>query len=54
MRWKKAGGQTIVNLRVVLLSGVWHEAYRMVMKNINKVYVPAYDIPSEKVLSIAA
>jgi hypothetical protein len=54
MRWKKAGGQTIVNLRVVLLSGVWNEAYRRAMKNINNAYVPAYDIPREKVPSIAA
>lgn len=55
MRWKKAGGQSIVNLRVVLLSGVWDEAYRKAMKNnINKAYVPTYDIPSEMVPSIAA
>jgi hypothetical protein len=54
MRWKKAGGQTIVNLRVVLLSGVWDEAYRLVMSNVNNAYVPAYDIPREKVPSIAA
>jgi hypothetical protein len=54
MCWKKAGGQTIVNLRVVLLSGVWNEAYRLVLRNINNAYVPAYDIPSEIVPSIAA
>jgi hypothetical protein len=44
MRWKKAGGQGIVNLRVMLLSNVWSEGYRLVMKNINNAYVPAYDI----------
>jgi hypothetical protein len=54
MRWKKAGGQTIVNLRVVLLSGIWDEANRLAMKNINKPYVPSYDIPEGKVTSIAA
>jgi hypothetical protein len=54
MRWKKAGGQTIVNLRVVLLSGVWNEAFRLLLRNINNAYVPAYDIPSEIVPSIAA
>jgi len=27
MRWQKAGAQTILNLRVLLLSGVWDEAY---------------------------
>jgi hypothetical protein len=54
MRWKKAGGQTIVNLRVILLSGVWDEANRLAMKNVNNPYVPAYDIPEEKVTSFAA
>jgi hypothetical protein len=49
MRWKKAGGQTIVNLRVMLLSNVWSEGYRLVMKNINNAYVPAYDLP-ERIL----
>lgn len=28
MRWKKAGAQVILNLRVTLLSGVWEAAYR--------------------------
>jgi hypothetical protein len=28
MRWSKAGAQVILNLRVVLLSGVWEAAYR--------------------------
>ena len=27
MRWQKAGAQTILNLRVLQLSGVWDEAY---------------------------
>jgi hypothetical protein len=54
MRWKKAGGQVILNLRVMLLSGVWDEAYRLAMKKIKEVYVPAYDIPAQKELNIAA
>jgi hypothetical protein len=28
MSWKKAGAQVILNLRVILLSGIWDEAYR--------------------------
>jgi hypothetical protein len=28
MRWKKEGAQVILNLRVILLSGVWEAAYR--------------------------
>ena len=31
MRWKKAGAQVILDLRVVLLSEVWDEAYRQVL-----------------------
>jgi hypothetical protein len=27
MRWQKAGAQTVLNLRVLQLSGVWHAAY---------------------------
>lgn len=54
MRWKKAGGQTIVDLRVVLLSGVWDEANQRAMKNISTAYVPAYDIPQEIMLANAA
>lgn len=54
MRWKKAGGQTIVNLRVMLLSGVWDEAYRRVMRNVNNIKVPAYDIPERIGPAIAA
>lgn len=54
MRWKKPGGQTILNLRVMLLSEVWMEAYRRVMKNANNVIVPAYDVPARKGLAKAA
>jgi hypothetical protein len=32
MRWGKAGAQVILNLRVVLLSGVWDRAYRQTLK----------------------
>jgi hypothetical protein len=32
MRWTKAGAQIILDLRVVLLSGVWGEVYRDVLK----------------------
>jgi hypothetical protein len=31
MRWTKAGAQVVLNLRVVLLSGVWDQAYRHVL-----------------------
>jgi hypothetical protein len=48
MRWKKAGGQTIVDLRVVLLSNVWDDAYGRVLRVINNVKVPAYEVPNRK------
>lgn len=32
MRWRAAGAQTILNLRVLLLSGVWDAAYERVLK----------------------
>jgi hypothetical protein len=32
MRWQAAGAQTVLNLRVLLLSGVWDEAYERVLK----------------------
>lgn len=44
MRWKKAGAQTILNLRVLLLSGVWTEAYGRVLNKFENVQVPTYDI----------
>src|SRR5262249_24476864 len=31
MRWQKAGEQTILNLRVLQLSGVWEAAYERVL-----------------------
>ena len=31
MRWMKQGAQTILNLRVVLLSGIWQPVYRKLL-----------------------
>lgn len=36
MRWKAAGAQTILNLRVLLLSGVWEPAIAGVLKGIKQ------------------
>ena len=54
MRWKKAGAQTILNLRVLLLSSVWTEAYRQVLSNFENVKVPTYDLPKQKTFKMAA
>jgi hypothetical protein len=32
MRWQKAGAQTILTLRVMLLSGVWSEVYERTLQ----------------------
>ena len=54
MRWKMPGAQTILNLRVMLLSGVWTEAYQRILKKVKSVKVPSYALPSRKKLKIAA
>jgi hypothetical protein len=33
MRWKRTGAQTILNLRILLLSGVWEAAYQRVLQS---------------------
>lgn len=35
MRWSKAGAQTILNLRVLLLSGVWDDVYQALVDSYN-------------------
>jgi hypothetical protein len=42
MRWKKAGAQTILNLRILLVSGVWMRAYERVLQSFEDVQVPSY------------
>ena len=32
MRWQKAGAQTILTLRVILLSGVWEQVYEQTLE----------------------
>ena len=54
MRWKKAGAQTILNLRVLLLSGVWDEAYQRVLNKFENIKVPTYDMPKQKTFRMAA
>src|SRR5207302_7850726 len=39
MRWQKAGAQTILNLRVLQLSGVWDEAYARVLAGFEEASV---------------
>ena len=39
MRWKKAGAQTILTLRVILLSGVWEQVYERTLTADREVHV---------------
>jgi len=54
MRWKMPGAQTILNLRVMLLSGVWTQAYQRILKNFKAVEVPPYELDTLKTLKKAA
>src|SRR5436305_3502004 len=40
MRWKKAGAQTVLNLRLLHLSGVWEKAYQRMLKGFEEAKVP--------------
>ena len=39
MRWKRSGAQTILDLRVLLLSGVWEQVYLRVLENYDESQV---------------
>jgi hypothetical protein len=39
MRWQQPGAQTILNLRVLLLSGVWDTAYENVLQRLDEAQV---------------
>jgi hypothetical protein len=54
MRWKMPGAQTILNLRVMLLSDIWTEAYQRILTKLKEVKVPPYALPNRKKLKIAA
>jgi hypothetical protein len=54
MRWKLPGAQTILNLRVVLLSGVWDQAYERVLQTLEEVQVRTYGSSCQKQLGNAA
>lgn len=48
MRWHKAGAQTILNLRVLQLSGVWDEAYARVLKDYREPQVGDQRVSGKK------
>jgi hypothetical protein len=48
MRWSKAGAQTILDLRVVLLSGIWEEVFRRIIDINTKDSMPTQQQKAEK------
>src|SRR5437868_3002705 len=54
MRWKKAGAQTILTLRVILLSGVWQQVYARTLETHSEVQVPTPDASGRAAATKAA
>jgi hypothetical protein len=54
MRWHKAGAQTILNLRVLLLSGVWDAAYAKILATCDEAKVRGQCVPQEPKMKWAA
>lgn len=54
MRWTRAGARTILNLRVILLSGVWDCVYRAVLDSHNPAELKTYIPKAQQVQQIAA
>jgi hypothetical protein len=54
MSWKLPGAQTILNLRVLLLSGVWGAAYDRVLQQFDEAQVPGQPYSSSHAAKKAA
>ena len=54
MSWGKAGAQVILDLRVVVLSGVWDEAYAQVLAGFEQPQVRGQPEPRQKKAGKAA
>lgn len=54
MRWTKAGAQTILDLRVILLSGVWDQAYAQQLATPPSNAIRVYEPSAEQQLKNAA
>ncbi len=54
MSWKQPGAQTILNLRVLLLSGVWDAAYHRVVNQFDDAQVPGQPYSSSRAAQKAA
>jgi hypothetical protein len=54
MRWQKTNAQDILNLRILLLSNVWNEAYERVLNRRVEIAVPDYDGSAKSKAKIAS
>lgn len=54
MNWNKSGAQTVLNLRVLLLSGVWDEAYQRVLQAGKQPKVWGQNTSNQRMLFSAA
>lgn len=54
MGWQESGAQTILNLRVLQLSGVWQAAYQRVLDQSDEAQVPGQPYPSARAAKKAA
>jgi hypothetical protein len=48
MRWQKPGAQTVLDLRVVLLSGIWDQAYAQALAEVEDIKVGGQRLSREK------
>jgi hypothetical protein len=54
MRWQKEGAQTILTLRVILLSGVWQQVYERTLETHSEVQVLTPDASDRAAATKAA
>ena len=54
MQWKRGGAQIILRLRIVLLSGIWDQAYEASVKSNTSCHIEVYDNKSRSDSRIAA
>lgn len=54
MRWQKAGAQTILDLRVLQLSGVWDKAYAGMLARMQEAQARVHSVPQENEAENAA
>lgn len=54
MRWSKAGAQPILDLRVVLLSGIWAATYRQHLRSSHNQQIETHGVLPHETLQIAA